>query len=32
MMRIERECLYAQTINVIDQQKNIKQQLWLDYM
>ena len=25
--RIERECLYMQTINVIDQQKDIKQRL-----
>ena len=27
IMRIERERLYAQTIDVIDQQKDIKQQL-----
>ncbi len=24
MMRIEKKCLYAQTIDVIDQQENIK--------
>ncbi len=27
MTRIERECLYAQTIDVIDQRKDIKQRL-----
>jgi len=27
MTRIERECLYAQTIDVINQQEDIKQQL-----
>ncbi len=32
MIRVEQECLYAQTINVIDQRKDIKQQLWSDYM
>ncbi len=32
MTRIERECLYAQTINVIDQWEDIKQRLWSDYM
>ncbi len=32
MMRIEKERLYMQTIDVIDQQKDIKQWLWSDYM
>ncbi len=32
MTRVERECLYMQTINVIDQWEDIKQWLWLDYM
>ena len=32
MMRVEREHLYVQTIDVIDQQKDIKQRLWSDYM
>ncbi len=32
MMRIERERLYVQTIDVIDQRKDIKQRLWPDYM
>jgi len=32
MMRIERERLYAQTIDVIDQREDIKQRLWSDYM
>ncbi len=32
MTRIERERLYVQTIDVIDQWKDIKQRLWSDYM
>ncbi len=32
MTRIERERLYVQTIDVIDQRKDIKQRLWSDYM
>ncbi len=32
MMKVERERLYVQTIDVIDQWKDIKQQLWSDYM
>ncbi len=30
--RVEWECLYVQTIYVIDQQEDIKQRLWSDYM
>ncbi len=30
--RIEWKRLYAQTIDVIDQQEDIKQRLWSDYM
>ncbi len=30
--RVERERLYAQTIDVIDQREDIKQRLWSDYM
>ncbi len=32
MTRIEQERLYMQTIDVIDQWKDIKQRLWSDYM
>jgi len=32
MTRVEKERLYAQTINVIDQQEDIKQRLWPGYM
>ncbi len=32
MTRVERERLYAQTIDVIDQRKDIKQRLWPGYM
>ncbi len=32
IMRVERERLYVQTIDVIDQWKDIKQRLWSDYM
>ncbi len=32
MTRVERERLYAQTIDVIDQREDIKQRLWQDYM
>ncbi len=32
MMRVEWERLYVQTIDVIDQQEDIKQRLWSDYM
>ncbi len=32
MMRVEKECLYVQTINVIDQWEDIKQRFWSDYM
>ncbi len=32
MMRIEWKCLYMQTIDVINQWEDIKQQLWSDYM
>ena len=32
MTRIERERLYVQTIDVIDQWKDIKQRLWPAYM
>ncbi len=32
MARIEEERLYAQTIDVIDQRKDIKQRLWSGYM
>jgi len=32
MTRVERERLYAQTIDVIDQREDIKQRLWPDYM
>ncbi len=32
MTRVERERLYAQTIDVIDQQEDIKQRLSSDYM
>ncbi len=32
MMRVERERLYVQTIDVIDQREDIKQRLWPDYM
>ena len=32
MMKVEWECLYMQTINVIDQWENIKQWLWSNYM
>ncbi len=32
MTRVEKERLYVQTIDVIDQRKDIKQRLWSDYM
>ncbi len=32
MARVEEERLYAQTIDVIDQRKDIKQRLWPGYM
>ncbi len=32
MQEFEREHLYVQTINVIDQREDIKQRLWSDYM
>ncbi len=32
MMRIEREHLYVQTFDVIDQWEDIKQRLWSGYM
>ncbi len=32
MTRVERERLYAQTIDVIDQREDIKQRLWPGYM
>ncbi len=32
MMRVEKERLYAQTIDVIDQREDIKQRLWSGYM
>ncbi len=32
MTRVEKERLYVQTINVIDQREDIKQWLWSDYM
>ncbi len=32
LQEFERERLYAQTIDVIDQQEDIKQRLWSDYM
>ena len=32
MTRIERERLYVQTIDVIDQREDIKQRLWSGYM
>ena len=32
MTKVEKERLYAQIIDVIDQWKDIKQRLWSDYM
>jgi len=32
MTRVEKERLYAQTIDVIDQREDIKQRLWPGYM
>ena len=32
MTRVERERLYVQTIDVIDQREDIKQRLWPGYM
>jgi len=32
MARVERERLYVQTIDVIDQREDIKQRLWPGYM
>ncbi len=32
VQEFERKRLYMQTIDVIDQQKDIKQRLWSDYM
>ncbi len=32
MTKVEKERLYMQTIDVIDQREDIKQRLWSDYM